>query len=119
MPKYQPSFDQPMITPSVKKSISDKVILLLKEYSWTITFVLLCAVSLEYSLKAREEEYLKLQNERITLEDQLQFAKLQHLDLLKELNSHDDPEWVKLVLMKKLGLVPEGQKKFVFSSKKD
>ncbi|MGK5594988.1 MAG: hypothetical protein ACSNEK_06495 [Parachlamydiaceae bacterium] len=113
------SFAQPKAIHPPKKSISDRVILLLREYSWTIAFVLLCSVGLEFSLKAKEEEHLRLQNERISLESQLQLAQLQHLDLLKELSSHDDPEWIKLVMMKKLGLVPEGQKKILFSFKKD
>ncbi|KAF3362998.1 hypothetical protein PHSC3_000534 [Chlamydiales bacterium STE3] len=108
-----------MLNSPSRKKLSARSLFFLKECAWTIAFILLCAISLEYALKARQKEYLKLQNERVSLELQLKEAFRLHADLLKELNSQNDPEWIELVLMRRLGLVPEGQQKFVFSLKKD
>lgn len=35
-------------------------------------------------------------------------------DLMQQINSQSDPLWIERVLMKGLGLVPEGQKKILF-----
>ena len=39
-------------------------------------------------------------------------------ELKREIESQNDQSWIELVLMQKLGLVPEGQKKVHFVSKK-
>lgn len=41
-------------------------------------------------------------------------ARLLQEDLLREIASQNDPSWIELVLMDKLGLVPEGQTKVHF-----
>lgn len=103
---------------TLKKNINDRLISFCKEWSWTITWILFCAICLEYALQEREKEYRELQNERISLENQLKDAMSLHTKLLQEMNSQTDPAWIELVLIKKLGLVPEGQKKIVFVPKK-
>ena len=102
---------------SLKKSINDLLIAFFKEWSWTIAWSLFCAISLEVALKARENEYKELQQERISLESQLKEAAKLNEKYLHEMNSQSDPAWIELVLMRKLGLVPEGQTKIVFKSK--
>lgn len=48
------------------------------------------------------QKFSDLQNEKevsLKLQEELQLR----------INSHNDPEWIELTLMKNLGLVPEGQ----------
>ena len=35
--------------------------------------------------------------------------------LLRQINSQNDPAWIELMLMKEMGLVPEGQTKVFFT----
>lgn len=41
-------------------------------------------------------------------------ASAEQEELMQQINSQSDPLWVQLILMKVLGLVPEGQKKIHF-----
>src|SRR5688572_9011684 len=104
---------------ALKKNINDRLISCFREWSWTIVWTLSIAICLEYALQARKKEYLELQQERISLEKQLQDALALNKKYLQEINSQTDPAWIELVLIKKLGLVPEGQKKIIFVPQKD
>lgn len=110
---------RPNFRSSLKKNINDKLIAICKEWSMTAAWTLFCVICLEYALQARENEYKELQSERISLQLQRDQAVLLHASLQQEINSQTDPAWIELVLMKKLGLVPEGQKKIIFVPKKD
>jgi len=45
---------------------------------------------------------------------ELAFEKGQHRELLEEIASQEDPAWIERVLIRRLGVVPEGQTKVVF-----
>ncbi|MFA5250554.1 MAG: hypothetical protein WC371_04015 [Parachlamydiales bacterium] len=52
---------------------------------------------------------LQKEREKISLENQ---------DLKLRLNSHGDPAWIELILMRELGVVPEGRLKVHFTEQK-
>lgn len=81
--------------------------------------MLLCAIFLERALKKEKNEYEKLKTMRISLEEQIKEALQNKEVLTQEINSQSDPSWIELTLMKKLGLVPEGQKKIFFKKPQD
>lgn len=84
---------------------------------WTILFFLICFFAYDQAAGRREREEQKL---RIKLQ-QLTLAKVEALSLQerlkREMASQEDDHWIELVLMQKLGLVPEGQTKVHFLKK--
>lgn len=85
-----------------------------KKSWWVILFGLVCYMLLEQGLKVRNQEYAKLQAQYVELEHQKKAMLSLQQKLLLEINSQSDPDWVELVLMKGLGVVPEGQIKVFF-----
>jgi hypothetical protein len=82
---------------------------------WIILFTLFCAVFYEKGRKKIDIEYDKLYTQLTKLEF-LKKEKLEHMeDLLLKVNSQSDPDFVELLLMKELGVVPEGHLKIYFS----
>ena len=80
-------------------------------------FALLCYILYGQGIKKKQETYSVLQNRVLELEAQkIAMIEIQE-DLLLEINSQSDPAWVEMTLMRRLGMVPEGQKKVYF--KKD
>lgn len=69
----------------------------------------------EQQLRKRNNQFTLLQKNLVELQKQkFDMLALQE-DLLLQINSQSDPEWVELTLMRGLGLVPEGYTKVYFS----
>lgn len=81
---------------------------------WVIIIFLVCYLLYEHGMRSWENEYSLLRHRYIELEDEKQRLSAIQEDLLLQINSQSDPAWVELVLVKGLGLVPEGQIKFYF-----
>lgn len=62
------------------------------------------------------EDFNKLQDKLIALEKEKYNALELNSELKLRINSQSDPAWLELVLIKSLGLVPEGQKKVIFKT---
>lgn len=86
---------------------------------WVILFVLGCYVCYEHGLKKKDNDFAKLQLHYFDLQKKKKFLLLQQEELSRQVNSQSDPAWVELVLMKGLGLTPEGQTKVLFTSQKE
>jgi hypothetical protein len=65
-------------------------------------------------MQRKEEEYQILQKRLGDLEVEKKVALENREDLLLQISSQSDPAWIQLMLMKGLGLVPEGQQKVYF-----
>ena len=81
---------------------------------WVWVFLLGSYFLFSYAIKKKTETYLTLQNRLVELKNQKEIALQEREDLLLQINSQSDPAWIELVLMKGLGVVPEGQKKIYF-----
>lgn len=81
---------------------------------WVFLFIAICYLFWSHGMQKKNIEYAELKNRLIGL-NQEKILKLQKKeDLLLQIHSQSDPSWIQMVLMKGLGLVPEGQKKVYF-----
>jgi hypothetical protein len=99
----------------MKKLLAESVIEEIFLRSWWVLFILfLCFGLYEHEHKKRNETSAVLTAQK----NEIQYKKIKALEnhdyLLTQINSQADPAWIELVLMKKLGLVPEGQTKIFF-----
>ncbi len=81
---------------------------------WVILFVLFCFMLYEQGIRQVNGQYKFLKKQLDALENEKEDALAKQNDLLLQINSHSDPAWIELTLMKGLGLVPEGQTKIYF-----
>ena len=87
--------------------------LVLKSW-WTILFFLIILFAYDQAAKSREDEESKLREKFQQLLLAQQEARVLQEELRREIASQGDDSWIELVLMQKLGLVPEGQTKAHF-----
>lgn len=100
-------------TPEKKRSvIFDQCII--KSW-WVILFSLLCLFLYDGAIKNRALEESKLLKKKQTVLDLQNRAQAMQESWLAQIESQEDPEWIELVLMQRLGLVPEGAIKVLFS----
>jgi hypothetical protein len=85
---------------------------------WTILFLFICFFAYDQAAKrrGREENLLREKLHQLLLAKQE--ALLLQEELKTEIASQGDESWIELVLMQKLGLVPEGQTKVLFMDPK-
>lgn len=87
--------------------------LILKSW-WTILFFLVCFFAYDQAAKRRDREELELEQKYRQIVHAKEEALAVQDELKREIASQNDQSWIELVLMQKLGLVPEGQKKVFF-----
>lgn len=86
---------------------------------WVILFALCCFAIFERGVGHKQRDYARLQHQLIELQDEYaNQVKIQE-DLRLQINSQSDPDWLELVLMRGLGLVPEKQTKVFFTSQSE
>lgn len=81
---------------------------------WVILFILCCYLCYEQGLKKRDSDFAKLHHQFLELTKEKALVSAQQENLLLQVNSQSDPEWIELILMRGLGLVSEGQTKVIF-----
>lgn len=86
---------------------------------WVILFMLGCYLSYEHGLQKKDIDFAKLQTQFNELQKKKKMLLAQQEDLNRQVNSQSDPAWVELVLMKGLGLAPEGQTKVLFTNQSE
>lgn len=84
---------------------------------WVALLVILCLIILEQAMKGLHQNHEILHQQWLQLVQEKEKAIQQNETLTLQINSQSDPAWVELTLMKKLGLVPEGQVKILFTDK--
>lgn len=83
-----------------------------------IFFSVACLIYLSAMQKKKEkEEELKKHYQQLSLEKEKLLEE--QADLQLEMNSKEDPEWIKMTLMKEIGVVPEGQVKVYFKKEEN
>ncbi|SCA62974.1 hypothetical protein SCG7109_AG_00150 [Chlamydiales bacterium SCGC AG-110-M15] len=81
---------------------------------WLVLFFLLCYISYEHTLESWRVEYAQLEQKMSELKEAKHLALDKQKNLVQEISSQNDHEWIELTLMKGLGVVPEGQTKVFF-----
>jgi hypothetical protein len=81
---------------------------------WVILFFLLAFFLFDQAMQKRSAEEKKLAEKLTRLQEEAKSSLLEREELKLELASQEDPAWIELVLIEKLGLVPEGQTKIYF-----
>jgi len=84
---------------------------------WVILYALLCFIVYEKGTYYFLEEEMRLQSRLDQLQQMKDRAIVMQERFKMEINSQSDPDWIELVLMKGLGVVPEGQTKIYFPKK--
>ena len=85
-----------------------------KRWWWVFGFLALCAAGYTLAVQKKKTEIVGLKHRVQELEVQKTTALQEREDLVRQIESQSDPAWIELILMKGLGLVPEGHKKVYF-----
>jgi len=86
----------------------------IKKSWWVFLFMSLCLISYDHAVKKKNAEVELLSHRLTSLEKEEKILQAQREDLALRIYSQEDKDWMELVLMKKLGVVPEGQLKVYF-----
>ena len=96
----------------------DKIIELVIFRSWWIVlFLIISYIGFDRVIKNKNKEIFEVKNRLELLEEEKQIALNSKEELLLRINSQSDSSWVEMILMKELGVVPEGQLKVHFYKK--
>lgn len=98
----------------LSRSCLSKFLTFFSSWGWVVGFVFTCLFSYSHAAKKKMEVYQNLNQRYNLLFINKKKALLEQEELKLQINSQSDPLWVQLILMKGLGLVPEGQKKIHF-----
>lgn len=86
----------------------------IKQSWWVILFSFLSLGCYGFASQQKSAQAKDLQVALAHLEAKRESSLRELSNLKLRLNSLDDPEWVQMILMRELGVVPEGQVKIVF-----
>lgn len=81
---------------------------------WITVFAIVCYGVYLHGMQKKRVALNQLKAKYCFLEGQLTQATSEREDLLLQLASEGDPAWHEMMLMKRLGMVPEGQTKVFF-----
>ncbi len=84
------------------------------EYWWVVLFCALVFCGFSHMMHSKRQELVLLRSIVTDLEEKKFHEIESNEELLAHRASRNDPEYVKLLLMKNLGLVEEGQVKVTF-----
>jgi hypothetical protein len=99
---------------SQSKSSESKILDFFKSSWWMLLFWGLCFGIYSHAMHKKKQVCFELQSKLHDLEKAKDLALSEREDLALQIQSQNDPDWIELVLKKRLGLVPEGQKKVYF-----
>ncbi len=98
-----------------KKQLTQNVI----QSWWLILFVICCYVFYERGLSKHVDDFDKLQHQYLELQKEKALASIHRENLMLQVNSQSDPEWVELTLINGLGLVKDDQVKVLFTDREE
>lgn len=86
----------------------------IREWWWTIAFLAVSSVWYGKTIVTKNAQIAILKDRLESMEKEKKQMMAAQEELLLQKQSQDDPEWVEMILMKKLGLAPEGKQKVYF-----
>lgn len=106
--------------PLPSKSLKDKAFetLILRSW-WIFLFLAICYVFYSHGQQKKNLIFSELKSRLKELDHEKELALRHREDLLLQINSQSDPAWIQLILMKGLGVVPEGQLKVYFKKESE
>lgn len=97
-----------------KKSLYQTLYRGIKESWWVFLLLGITAAFYFYGMHEKSIAYQEHQSRLLQLEKEKQVALQVQDELLLQIKSQSDPEWIEMMLKKDLGMVPEGQVKVYF-----
>ncbi len=85
---------------------------------WSILFILICYAVYVHGMQKKKETFDALKEKQTQLQAQLARNLSEQEDLRTQIDSQSDPAYRELLMMKKLGMVPDGQTKVYFHEDK-
>lgn len=82
---------------------------------WVIGCCVLCLIGYIEGIKSRSLMAQELKFKISEIEREIAFASQENEELSLQLASRDDPAWIELVLLKQVGVVPDGFLKVHFT----
>ncbi|OGN59609.1 MAG: hypothetical protein A3F40_01885 [Chlamydiae bacterium RIFCSPHIGHO2_12_FULL_27_8] len=83
---------------------------------WVVLFLLISYIGFDQGIKKRNKDIQNLNLKLSCLVNEKNIISKRKEELFFKINSQSDPAWIELVLMKELGVVPEGQIKIHFKN---
>ena len=84
--------------------------------SWWVLFVLaVFFLGFTSAITKKNHQLVDLQNRLSSLEEEKMLVMNEQEELSLKMNSQSDPDWVEMILMRELGLVPKGKLKVHFA----
>ncbi len=83
-------------------------------YGWICLFWAGCFACYFHAMHKKSQVSLELQEKIADLESLKSLMERESEELALQIQSQNDPEWIEMVLKKRLGVVPEGQMKVYF-----
>jgi len=90
----------------------------LRRFCWVLLFGLVAFLAYYGAVRGRNSQICEYKNKLIHLQAEKKKITLENQDLQLKINSQSDPAWIELILMKELGVVPEGKLKVHFTHQK-
>ena len=85
---------------------------------WVFLFIMTACIIYFGAVKEQNNQISGYQKKLILLKQENEKIALENQDLQLRINSQSDPAWIELILMKELGVVPEGKLKVHFTRQK-
>jgi hypothetical protein len=81
---------------------------------WVLLFIAGAYIVFAHGMHKKQVAYEEIAQRLDDLKREKREALEEQEDLTLQINSQNDPAYIQMVLMKRLGVVPEGQKKVYF-----
>lgn len=87
----------------------------LRDWWWVLCFCV-AVLSVYFSqVQIKDEKLFNLVKRYDALKQEKSFAVLERENLRQQIDSQNDPSWIEMILMRDLGVVPEGWLKVHFT----
>ncbi len=80
----------------------------LRKWWWVAVFCACAFVAYAHMMQRRAADYRKMAARLVALEQDTRLARVEKETLALRLASQDDPAWIELILLRQMGVVPEG-----------
>ncbi|MBI5274281.1 MAG: hypothetical protein HY860_04420 [Chlamydiales bacterium] len=97
-----------------QSNLVDFIKLVIADWWWVALFLFVTYFTYDQIRSDLDSEYKHLLTRLEEIKQEREIVLQQQTQLKLSIQSQMDPEWIKLTLKKRLGVVPEGQKKVYF-----